>query len=35
MSDADQKLEELEELNAVKRVGHPTDKSQPYFRRIP
>jgi antitoxin ChpS len=32
---ADQKLQQLEELSAVKVLVHPTNKAEPYFRRIP
>ena len=32
---ADQKLQQLEELQAVKRLEHPTSKAEPYYRRIP
>lgn len=32
---ADQHLERLDELKAVKRVEHPADKSELYYRRIP
>ena len=32
---ADQKLQKLEELQAVKRLEHPTYKAEPYYRRIP
>src|SRR3990172_5401597 len=28
-------LRKLEELQGVKRLEHPTDKSEPYYRRIP
>ena len=31
----DKKLKKLEELDAVKRLEHPTLKSEPYYRRIP
>ena len=30
---ADQKLEELEKLHAVKRLEHPTQKAEPCYRR--
>lgn len=32
---ADQHLERLDELKAVKRVEHPTDKAEIHYRRIP
>ena len=32
---ADQKLKKLEELDAVKRLEHPTLTSESYYRRIP
>ena len=32
---ADQKLQKLEELQAVKRLEHPTYKAEPHYRRIP
>ena len=32
---ADQKLQKLEELHAVKRLEHETYKAEPYYRRIP
>ena len=32
---ADRKLEKLEELDATKRLEHPTQKSEYYYRRVP
>ncbi len=32
---ADQKLQSLEKLQAVKQVPHPTIKGEPFYRRIP
>jgi antitoxin ChpS len=32
---ADRKLKKLEELQAVKHLEHPTEKAEPYYRRIP
>ena len=31
----DQQLKELEKLDAVKCLEHPTNKAEPYYRRIP